>query len=245
MNPVQKLQLAHSSVRRYEDRPIGDAMLKRLIACGQSASSSSFVQAYSLVRVTDPGQRRTIAEAAGGQRWVEQAAEFLVVCADLKRLDHACGISGAGPLEGWTEHFMVATVDAALMAQNLMLAAESEGLGGVFIGGIRNHPQTVADCLELPELVYPVFGLCLGWPAERNEVKPRLPVEAVLHENRYDSDRIAADVAAYDETMRRYYATRSQAARETGWARQVAATLQGKKREHMLGFLRKRGFLRQ
>jgi nitroreductase len=220
-------------------------MLKRLVACGQSASSSSFVQAYSLVRVTDPGQRRTIAEAAGGQRWVEQAAEFLVVCADLKRLEHACDINGAGKLEGWTEHFMVATVDAALMAQNLMLAAESEGLGGVFIGGIRNHPQAIADCLELPDLVYPVFGLCLGWPAERNEVKPRLPVEAVLHENRYDSSRIATDVAAYDETMRRYYAARSQAARESGWSEQVAATLQGKKREHMLGFLRERGFLKR
>ena len=243
MNETRKLQRRHSSVRRYEDRPVGEELLRELIACGQAASSSSFVQAYSLVRVTDREKRQLIAEAAGGQRWVTEAPEFLVVCADLKRLEYAIEKSDAGKLEGWTEHFMVATVDAALMAQNLMLAAESEGLGGVFIGGIRNNPQTVADCLELPALVYPVFGLCLGWPAERNEVKPRLPVDAVLHENRYDADRIPADVDAYDERMSRYYAERSQAAKQTDWSRQSAAALQGKKREHMLAFLHGRGFL--
>ncbi len=243
MNETQKLQHSHSSVRRYEERPIPRDLLERLIACGQSASSSSFVQAYSLVRVTDAGKRRIIAEAAGGQRWVVEAAEFLVICADLQRLDHACRISCAGELEGWTEHFLIATVDAALMAQNLMLAAESEGLGGVFIGGIRNNPQPVADCLELPELVYPAFGLCLGWPAERHPVKPRLPVAAVLHENRYDGERIASDIAAYDRIMSDYFASRGQNAKHSTWSEQVATALQGKKREHMLAFLQSKGFL--
>ncbi len=245
MNDTQALMLRHSSVRDFEDRPIDETLLHQLIACGQAASSSSFIQAYSLLRVSDPEHRRIIAEAAGDQRWVREAPEFLVICADMKRIAYCCEKAGAGPLEGWTEHFMAATIDAALMAQNLLLAAESEGLGGVFIGGIRNDPRSVADCLDLPELVYPAFGLCLGWPAARNDTKPRLPVDAILHQDRYDARRIPETVDAYDRRMRDYYAKRSSAPKKSGWSEQTAKTVQSKKREHMLAFLQARGFLKR
>jgi nitroreductase len=245
MNETQSLMRRHSSVRRFENRAIDRKLLENLIACGQAASSASFIQAYSLVRVSEPGKRKRIAEAAGGQRWVVEAPEFLVICADLKRIDYCCEKAGEGRLEGWTEHFMAATIDAALMAQNLLLAAEAEGLGGVFVGGIRNHPREVADCLNLPSLVYPAFGLCLGWPAERNEVKPRFPVATVLHEETYDAEAIPRQVDDYDAVMREYYASRSHARKQSDWSQQTARAVQGKKREHMLDFLRHRGFLKR
>ncbi len=244
-NPVHELIRRHSSVRQYTDQPIDQDLLNDIIRCGQAASSSSFIQAYSLLRVRDPEKRKTIAEAAGGQAWIVAAPEFLMICADLQRVAYACRKAGAGELEGWTEHFIAATVDAALMAQNMMLAAEAAGLGGVFIGGIRNDPATVAKLLALPEQVYPVFGLCLGWPTQRNPVKPRFPVEAIVHTDQYDVQGVAAHVDAYDQAMTDYYRTRDSNARQSDWSTQTAAAVQGKKREHMLGFLRARGFLKR
>ncbi len=244
LSDTQRLQLQHRSVRRFVDRPLENGQLEMLIRCGQAAASSSFIQAYSVVRVTETLDRAAIAAAAGGQAWIEQAAEFLVFCADLRRVDAACHHVGAGHLDGYAEHGLASIVDVALMAQNVFLAAESQGLGGVFIGGIRNDPQVVVECLELPLLVLPVFGMCLGWPDQDNEVKPRMPVELVLHEGHY-RDPSEARIQAYDDTMAAYYAARTDNSRLSDWRTPTARAVQGKKREHMLDFLRARGFFRR
>jgi len=245
MNQVMRQMMEHASVREYSEQPVERSLLLDIIRCGQAASSSNFVQACSVIRVTDEMQRRQIADAAGQQRWVSEAAEFLVLCADLKRVEYCCKKNSLEFPAGYTEHFMVATIDAALMGQNMLLAAESVGLGGVFIGGIRNNPQTVADCLSLPDQVYPVFGLCLGWPARKMEVKPRLPVEAVLHEGHYDEDALYSHIDGYDERMSDYYAKRQSGQRDTNWSQQTSATVNTKRREHMLPFLQKRGFVKR
>ena len=125
-------------------------------------------------------------------------------------------------------------------------AAESLGLGGVYIGGIRNDPQIVVDCLQLPRQVLPVFGLCLGRPAEgpQPQIKPRMPIDLVLHDGRYH-DAADAELADYDETMAHYYRARSQNRKTTAWSDETARAVQGKKREHMSAFLRERGFFRK
>jgi hypothetical protein len=113
------------------------------------------------------------------------------------------------PLEkGWAEQFVTATVDTALLAQNVLLAAESLGMGGVFIGGIRNDPQTVCDLLAIPDQAYPVFGMCLGWPAHDPPPKPRLPVEAVLFDDRYPEKHDRAVLDEYDRVTNHYYLNR-------------------------------------
>jgi len=78
-----------------------------------------------------------------------------------------------------------------------MIAAESLGLGGVFIGGIRNDPQKVCELLAIPDQVYPVFGMYLGHPAAEPEQKPGLPVDVVLKEETYREDE--AGLARYNE----------------------------------------------
>ena len=198
---------------------------------------------YSVIRVTRPEVRAAIAEAAGGQAWIEQAPEFLIFCADLRRINGACMAAGRGELEGCSEHGLAAIVDVTLMAQNVLLAAESQGLGGVFIGGIRKDPQLVVDQLALPSLVLPVFGMCLGWPNEENEVKPRMPVGFVLHQDSY-REVSAERMALYDEKMAAYYASRGSNIKLSDWSSAAAAAVQGKKRKHMLEFLRSRGFFR-
>ena len=244
MNELMKTMREHSSQRSYRNEPIARELLEQIIRSGQAASSSSFIQAYSIICVKRRENRERIASAAGNQRYVVDAAEFLVLCADMQRIQYCCDKTQAGELEGYAEHFLAATIDTALMAQNMLLAAESAGLGGVFIGGIRNDPQTVVDCLQLPQHVYPAFGLCLGWPGEKMAVKPRLPIAAILHEDVYDLASVPAQVDAYDEQMAQYYAARQSHAKTTDWSQQTANAVQGKKREHMLAFLQQQGFLK-
>ena len=238
LTATQQLQLEHRSVRRFQDRSLQEGQLEDLIRCGQGAATSSFIQAYSVVRVTRPEARAAIARAAGGQAWIEQAAEFLVYCADLRRINTACEATGRGSLEGYSEHALAAVVDVALFAQNVLLAAESQGLGGVYIGGIRNDPQVCVEQLELP---HRVFGMCLGWPDESNEVKPRMPVGFVLKQDRYE-DIDGEELAAYDAQMASYYANRGSNVKLSDWSSAAANAVQGKKREHMLDFLNARGF---
>lgn len=241
LTSIQQLQLKHGSVRRFLPRPLDPGLLESLIRCGQAAASSSFIQAYSVIRVTRPEARAAIAKAAGGQRWIEQAPEFLVFCADLHRLNEACERTGLGELEGYAEHGLATVVDVSLMAQNVLLAAESQGLGGVFIGGIRNEPQVMVEQLALPKRVVPLFGICLGWPNEENQVKPRMPVGFVLHQDVYQ-EVSAERIALYDETMASYYASRGSNIKLSGWSTAAATAMQGKKREHMREFLRQQGF---
>ena len=244
MNTVMATILNHRSVRKYADKPVEMETLRSIVQCGQAAASSSFIQAYSVVNVTDPEHRSKIAAAAGGQVWVEKAPVFLVLCADMLRINHCCQQQRQGELEGYAEHFMAATVDVALMAQNMMLAAESLGLGCVFIGGLRNDPAVVAELLALPDHVYPAFGMCMGWPDQDTEVKPRLPVDVILHQGRYEGGAVADEVAAYDLAMREYYQARSSNQKASDWSEQTANAVQKKKREHMRSFLQERGFNR-
>ena len=143
---------------------------------------------------------------------------------------------------GWAEQFVTATVDAALLAQNVLLAAESLGLGGVFIGGIRNDPQTVCDLLEIPDQAYPVFGMCLGWPAHDPPPKPRLPVEAVLYEEVYPATHDRNVLDEYDRITNHYYLNRNSNLRDETWTRQMAGFMGKVFRPHMKEFLEKKGF---
>ncbi|APX94230.1 nitroreductase A [Halomonas sp. 1513] len=240
MNPTIELLKSHRSIRKFTDQKIPRELLLELIRAGQAAATSNHVQAYSVIHVTDPAKREMIAELAGGQGYIASCSDFLVLCADMKRPTEASERTGAKVVRGMTEQLLVASIDAALMAQNVVVAAESEGLGICYIGGLRNNPQQISELLELPDHVYPVFGLCLGYPAQDPDVKPRLPVEAILMENTYREED--GQVAAFDATMNRYYSERSGGKKDTDWSRNLSPLFDTKLRPHMREFLVKRGF---
>lgn len=240
MNPVIDLLKSHRSIRKFTDQKIPRETFLELIRAGQSAATSSHVQAYSIIHVTRPEKRAEIAELAGNQKYIETCSHFLVFCADMKRPTDAAERAGAEVTRGMTEQFLVASVDTALMAQNVVLAAESEGLGICYIGGIRNNPAEVSELLKLPDHVYPVFGLCLGYPDQNPEIKPRLPVESILMEDEYRED--ATLVAGFDDAMRLYYGQRTGGNKETNWSEQLSPLFSSKLRAHMREFLVRRGF---
>lgn len=236
---------SHRSIRKFTEQPIKRDELKEIIASAQMASTSSHVQAYSIIGVTDQELKKKLAELAGGQEYVESCAHFLVFCADLHRLEQIAKIEGEDVNESlkYTEMFMVATIDAALAAQNAAVAAESLGLGMVYIGGLRNHPDQVSELLRLPDKVYPVFGMCLGYPDQEVETKPRLPQQAVYFENEYpDFSMIEAYIHEYDQTMKQYYIDRTKGKRSDTWSQMMATMLKIPRRTHIKSFLLDQGF---
>jgi nitroreductase len=202
-NDTIALLLSHRSVRGYKPDPVPDGTLETLVAAAQSAATSSNLQTWSVVAVDRPEARRELAAIANNQKHIEQCPIFLVFLADVSRNTRLAEQEGA-ELVGlpYLEAFLVAAIDAALAAQNAVVAAESLGLSTVYIGALRNDVQRVAGLLGLPPGVAPVFGLCVGHaaPGREGEVKPRLPQEAVLHRETYDADD-RAHRAAYDPRL--------------------------------------------
>ncbi len=242
MNSTIELMAAHRSIRKFTDEPVDSQVLTEIIRAAQCASTSNYVQAYTIINVTDKTVRKEMANLAGGQVWVAKAPVFLVFCADMNRLARACEAHGKQIASGYMEQFIVATVDAAIIAQNTMLAAESLGLGGVYIGGIRNDPQKMSDLLNLPEHVYPVFGMCLGRPAYDPPTKPRLPLEVILKQDRYDADAETPWLQKYDQTTRAYYQGRDSNLRDETWTSQMADYAGQKTRPHIQAFVQSKGF---
>jgi nitroreductase len=242
MNPTIELLQSHRSIRKFKKRKVDDGLVRIIMETAQCAATSSHVQAYTVIRVMDKAIRREIAALSGPQVWVEQAPVFLVFCADITRLETACGMHAKKMAQGFAEQFVVATVDTALLAQNAMITAESLGLGGVFIGGIRNDPRKICELLHIPEKAYPVFGMCLGYPDHAPPVKPRLPVEAVFKTGRYDRKNEKAYLKAYDHVTNTYYQTRDSHLKDQTWTGQIADFMSRKVRPHMKSFLQKQGF---
>lgn len=242
MNETFKLLRAHRSIRKFEDKPVPDALVREIVSCGQAAASSSNVQAVTVIQVQNSESREQLATLAGGQPYVVSAGAFLVYCADLHRSALACESQGGQFAPGMMEHFIIATVDVALAAQSSVVAAESLGLGICYIGGLRNKPAEVAALLQLPEQVYPVFGLCLGYPAQDPEVKPRLPTAAVLQQEVYNDAHYASLTSDYDSTLRDYYLTRTGGNKDSTWSQEMKALVGKESRPHMRGFLADQGF---
>ncbi|HNP71708.1 MAG TPA: NADPH-dependent oxidoreductase [Kouleothrix sp.] len=221
--------LSHRSVRAYAPEPLPPGTLTALVAAAQSAASSSNLQAWSVVSVEDQARKARLAQLAGDQAHVRECPLFLVWLADLARLARVAEQRNLpyAALD-YTEMLLLAAIDATLAAQNAVVAAEALGLGTVYIGGIRNHPLDVAAELRLPPRVFPLFGLCVGWPddARTAAIKPRLPQNAVLHHETYALEQQDTAVADYNRVMAAFY-TEQRMNVDGDWAEHSARRVAG------------------
>lgn len=243
MNETVELILDHRSIRFFENEPLTDEQINTIVSCAQAAATSSYVQAYSIIGVKDPLKKKTLAELAGNQPYVENNGHFFVFCADLHR--HALigeqEEKNVLPSIESTEKFMVAVIDAALAAQNAALAAEAMGLGICYIGGIRNNLEEVKKLLKTPERVIPLFGMAVGYPSKITDLKPRLPLEHVYHEEEYQQDETLYmnQLKEYDELISAYYENRTGGRRKDRWSEQIANMLEKQSRMYMKEFVQK------
>jgi nitroreductase len=246
-NEVLDTILNHRSVRAFLPRALPAGTLELLVAAAQSASTSSNLQFWSVVAVQEPDRKSRLAELAGQQQFIRDAPLLLVWLADLSRLDriaaeHQAQVDGTHYLE----EFIVGVVDAALAAQSALIAAESLGLGGVYIGAMRNLPEQIAVELALPPHVFAVFGMSIGYPEPtgQTDIKPRLSQSVVLHREQYSVAATSDAIDDYNTTMRGFQL--EQGMKAIDWTQQCfnrvkdAAALRG--RDRIREALRNLGF---
>ncbi len=198
LDPAIERILSRRTHRSFAPKQVDDATLRTVTAAALSASSKSDYQQASILRVKDVAKRKAIADLIPAMPWIGTAPVFLVFCADARRLRRIAELRGHQPPRGNLEAFFNASVDAALVLQTFILAAEAAGLGCCPISVIRNHLAKVAPLLELPPGVVPVAGLCVGYPAGAGHASLRLPPAVTLHVDRYDDSSLASELDAYD-----------------------------------------------
>lgn len=235
---------SHTSVRVYKDEPISDEVFHDMLEAAQHVSSSRFVQAYSVIHVKDEEKRKKLGELSRNEKQYNSAALPLIFCADLNRLGHANRMHGEEIKSGSLENFMVATVDASLFAQNFVVAAESRGYGVCYIGGIRNNIEEISELFNLPDKVIPLFGLTVGVPDEKNEVKPRLPIENILHIDSYNEEKYEQLLPEYDNLIQEYYSQRSTNQKNMTWTESMASFLSVNRRPNLIEYILSKGFLK-
>lgn len=232
MNPTLDLLVNHRSIRKFTQNPVPDSDICKAIAAGQAASTSSAVQSYCALQITDAAMRAKLVELTGGQPYVAAAGAFFVICGDSRRHRLMCERAGLS-YDARFEAMLLAVTDASLFAQNMAVAFESMGYGICFIGGLRISLNEVDALLNIPQGVYPLYGLCVGEPDQSPDPRPRLPLRSVLCENAYPSDDAVLEaIDAYDEDYRAYLRERGAPADkiEAAWSGVMATKFSSPKR---------------
>lgn len=241
--------LNHRSIRKYSDKDITEDLLNEILSAGIRASTTGNMQVYSIVITRDEDRRKKLAPLHFNQPMVAQAPVVLTFCADFNRFNKWCKQRNANPGYDNFLSFMTASIDALLAAQNVCLAAESKGLGICYLGTTTYMADKIIDLLHLPKGVVPVTTITMGYPDEDPALVDRLPLDAVVHYEKYcdylpeDIDRIYNKKEQLEEN--KGFVTENE--KET--LAQVYTDVRYKKadNEHfsnvLLGVLKKQGFM--
>ncbi|BBA93160.1 nitroreductase family protein [Streptococcus ruminantium] len=206
MNETIDLMLSHSSVRRFTEEAISKEHLDMIITAGRAASSWKNLQSYSIIVVQSETKKQSLYNLVP-QPAILQAQAILVFVGDHNRASKAAQLHGANFDAKGTENLLISSVDASLAGQNALLAAESLGYGGVFIGMIRHKALDIAELFSLPDYTYPIFCIALGCPAQNHPVKPRLEADSIVFQEEYIEQGVKA-IEAYDRVQTAYAGAR-------------------------------------
>lgn len=223
MNEVIKSLLSHQSIRSYQNKPVDDEQLDQIIKAVQASPNWINGQQFSIIAVKDPARKKKLAGLCGNQKHIEEAPVFLVFCADFYRTYLASKMENKsmGAIHD-VDTLIVGVTDVGIALGTAVAAAESFGLGTVAIGGIRRNALQVIEELNLPPYVIPISGLCIGHPAQDPGQKPRLPKQAVYHEEAYNHELLPL-LEEYNEIYSNYLQERSENNRSGTWTEFVAS----------------------
>jgi len=239
----------HRSHRKFASRSVEPGVLRLLFACALSAPSKSDLQQADIVHVADRAKVKAIADGIPDMPWIADAPVFLVFLANNRRIRQFGEWRGKAFANDHLDHFLNAAVDAALVMMSFIRAAEAVGLGACPVSHVRNHPHELARLLALPESVFPVAGMCVGYPAETGRISPRLPLEVTVHVDRYDETGIREKIDAYDRRRhalapyrKQRYADRYASVDFYGWSEDKARQYSVPERADFGAFIREKGF---
>jgi nitroreductase/FMN reductase [NAD(P)H] len=236
-------------VRRYRPDPLAPELLTLLCACALSAPSKSDLQQRDILIVADPAKRAVIADLIPDQPFIREAPAFLVFLANGRRIPKIADLRGKPFPNNHLDLFFNASIDAALALGAFVIAAEAAGLGCCPISVIRDHSARISELLALPERVFAIAGLCVGWPADAGWLSPRLSLETTIHTDHFEEHDFAGAVDRYDRRRARTRPYRQQRAPETwgtaefyGWSEDKARHYATPQRADFGGFVRSKGF---
>ncbi len=191
----------HRTIRKYKEQEVSDELLSRILEAGCRASTTGNMQVYSIVVSRDTEMKERLAPCHFNQPMVRTAPVVLTFCADFNRFNKWCRLRNAEPGYDNFLSFTTAAIDALLVAQNVCVAAESEGMGICYLGTTTYLAGKIIEVLNLPKGVVPVTTVTLGWPDEDPEQVDRLPLSAVVHQEQYVdySDQMINDLYAEKE----------------------------------------------
>lgn len=248
MNETIKHQLNHRSIRKFKNIPLSTVQLDTILAAASQTPTYTFLQAASIIGITDKEQQKRIA-AICKQPYVAECGYLFIIVADLYRdiqIAEAQGVTPTGMER--TERFFPTFYDATLMTMNMLTAAESMGLGGVILGSINNDMQAIIDLLNLPPYTFPCLGLAVGVPDQEPALKPRLPHSITFMENTYTAlEHPLEDLADYDASVHQYYDLRDTTKPVDTFTAQMAERLgtAPTTSPSMLEVLQNQGFLKK
>ena len=236
-------------IRRYLDKPVDPALLDTLCAVALSAPSKSDLQQGDIVIVSDTGQREKLEALLPDNPWVKAAPVFLVFCGNNRRHRLLFEWRKRPFVNDYLDPFFNAAVDAGIVLATFTAAADRVGLGSCPISAIRNHAAQVSDILGLPQHVFPVAALGVGWPSFEGVMSPRLGLDVTVHRDRYDEQGLADKIAAYDRRREAVQPYRSQRhvdrfgeSAEYGWSEDKARQYSVPERADFGAFVRAKGF---
>ncbi len=177
--------LEHRSIRQYKDKKVPQNILDEILEATVRGSNTGNMQLYSIIITKDKEKKKQLWEAHFKQEMVNQAPLLLTFVADIHRFHRWCELRNAGTAYDNFLWLYNATIDAVIAAQNASIAAESHGLGICYLGTTTYMADKIIEILELPEGVVPVTSIVVGYPAENPQLTDRLPLEAVVFNEKY------------------------------------------------------------
>lgn len=241
--------LRHSSHRKWAARDIPVELLDLLFACTLSAPSKSDLQQADIIHIADRGKVRAIADLIPDMPWINDAPVFLMFCGNNRRIRQVGQWRGKPFANDHLDHFMNAAVDAGILLAQFIRAAEAVGLVTVPISAVRNNPHQTSEILGLPEAVFPVAGLCAGYPLESGRLTPRLPKSVTTHLNQFDESGLREHIDAYDAHRHELFPLRRQRhsniypdAKFNGWSEDKARHYSVPERADFGAFIRSKNF---
>jgi len=205
MNETIRIIQNHRSIRNFLEREVEDSIIDTILQSAQSMPNSINGQQVSAIVIKDKAKKEKLAELAGGQSWVAAAPMFIVFVMDFYKSNLAAKKNGLTQvIHESAEGTLVGAFDGGLAMGGAIVAAESLGLGIVPIGGVRKNPDEVISLLNLPQYVFPLVGLAIGYPADNSQKKPRLAFSTFKHEEVYHKEGLDAAIEEYDEMMEDY-----------------------------------------
>jgi len=243
--------LSHRTHRRYKPDLVPDDVLEIVLAAALSAPSKSDLQQVAIVLVKDRAKQATIGGWIPDMPWIATAPLFMVFCGDNRRMRRVAELRGRPFPNDTLDMFMNAAVDAGLVLQGFITAAAALGLGCCPISVVRNHVEKLAELLALPAGVFPVAGLCVGYPSQTGWSSMRLPPALTVHTDRYDDHDLPAQLEAYDRRREARHATPRENQRYVdrfgytepyGWSEDKARQYSVPERHNFGPFVRRQGF---